>query len=177
MHILQKTDFQLTKSEKHKVLTILQETFPGFFTDRIYYKQVPHFRLLLQSDAGEWVGQVGIDCRMMALNGVPISVFGIIDLCVSKKYQHQGWATQLLQKVEAMAKAHQADFLLLLADDHRLYLRNGFGVVANECVWLKIEEHQTLGIGQAWIAQEVMIKPLGDKPWAAGKLDMLGYMY
>ena len=82
MHILQKTDFQLTKSEKHKVLTILQETFPGFFTDRIYYKQVPHFRLLLQSDAGEWVGQVGIDCRMMALNGVPISVFGIIDLCV-----------------------------------------------------------------------------------------------
>jgi len=46
----------------------------------------------------------------------------------------------------------------------------------NKIKWLKINEHQTLGIGLKNIS-ELMIKEIGDIKWEPGILDMMGYMY
>lgn len=114
---------------------------------------------------------------MMNLNGKPIRVLGIIDLCVSPAARSQGIASLLISEVERMAEEH-VDFLLLFADHEGLYSRNGFRTVSNTCTWLKIN-HETLttvGVGTQKV-EGLMIKEVGSLPWEEGVLDFLGYLY
>ena len=40
------------------------------------------------------------------------------------------------------------DFVILFADDDRVYARNGWTRAGNRCTWVKIHEHATAGAGQ-----------------------------
>jgi GNAT superfamily N-acetyltransferase len=165
-------DAQLEKS----ILGLLIESFPALYPqDRIYYKQMPHFRYLVY-DEKVLVAHVGLDYRIMNLNGIAIKVLGIIDLCVKKEYRGKNVASDLLNEVDAFSRMHNIDFLLLFADIDGLYHKNGFVGVKNVCKWLKIDEHRTLGVGEE-VVEELMIKKTGSKDWQDGVLDMLGYLY
>lgn len=163
--------------------TKLQELLVECFTeeypkDRIYFKQLPHFRFIAIDDNNQLVGQVGLDYRVMNLNGKPVRVLGIIDLCVSKIKRSRGIGSLLLSKIDNFCEGKSVDFLLLFADNPKLYLNAGFKPVNNECKWLQIDDENqtTYGIGHDKI-NELMIKEVGNIKWENGKLDLLGYLY
>ena len=122
------------------------------------------------------IGQVGLDYRVMNLNGINIKVLGIIDICIKKEYRGKGIGSKLLGTIECFSIEHKLDFLLLFTDIETFYAKNNFMSVKNICRWTKIDEHKTLGIGEEEI-KELMIKKVGNKVWQDGYLDMLGYMY
>lgn len=41
-----KADYQLSPHEKKELHILLKSSFPGYFEDRLYHKQIPKFRLL-----------------------------------------------------------------------------------------------------------------------------------
>lgn len=161
----------------HKLINwLLVESFPDYPLDRSYYKLLPHFRYL------GWVGEnliahMGIEHRVITNTGIPARIFGLIDLCVTSSYRSQKIATTLLQQVEELSKTSKIDFLVLFADDSRLYAKNGYQRVANLCRWMKVNEHQIVGVGEESMSDCMMVKQLGEQIWQDGIVDLLGYLF
>jgi GNAT superfamily N-acetyltransferase len=161
----------------HKIANrLLVESFPDYPLNRSYYKLLPQFRYLVWV-SDNLVAQVGIEHRVISNAGIPVQIFGLIDLCVAPSYRSQKIATKLLQQVEGLGKTSKVDFLVLFADNSRLYTENGYQQVTNLCRWMKVDEHQIIGIGEESMADCMMVKKLGDKKWQDGIVDLLGYLF
>lgn len=172
-------DYEMGNDLASNIQELLSESFQEDFPkNRIYFKQLPHFRFVAFNEKNQLVGQVGIDYRVMNLNGDPIRVLGLIDLCVTQNTRSQGIGSMLLLEIEQFCCNRNIDFLLLLADNKTLYLKNGYRSVTNKCKWLKInhESQITRGIGYEEI-EGLMIKEVGKYGWREGDLDFLGYLY
>ncbi|WP_231637301.1 GNAT family N-acetyltransferase [Paenibacillus sp. FJAT-27812] len=158
---------------------LLTDSFPFLYPrDRIYFKQLPQFRFLAFNQENQLIGQVGLDYRVMNLNGKPVRVLGVIDLCVSPNARSQGVGSTLLLEIDKFSVGRYIDFILLFADNMTLYLRNGYRPVKNKCKWVKIDNETqiTTGIGLEQL-DELMIKKVGKIDWVEGELDLLGYLY
>lgn len=178
MELIKAYDVDLSEEWSDLLQELLVASFPEVYPkDRLFFKQIPQGRVLAFNPDNQLVGHVGLDYRMMNLNGKPIKVLGVIDLCVSPAIRSQGIASLLISEVERMAKG-RVDFVLLFADHEGLYSKNGFKTVSNTCKWLKID-HETLtsiGVGTQKV-EGLMIKEVGTLPWEEGELDFLGYLY
>ncbi|PZO12429.1 MAG: hypothetical protein DCF25_17645 [Leptolyngbya foveolarum] len=118
-----------------------------------------------------------IEHRVIANTGIPAQIFGLIDLCVASSCRRRKIATTLLQQIETLARANSIDFLVLFADDPRLYIQNGYKRVDNCCRWMKVDEHQTLGIGEMSMSDCMMMKSISAQRWLSGTVDLLGYLF
>ncbi len=158
-----------------QIQKLRNQSFPDHAVPRSYFKQLPHYRVLLYREH-RLIATMGLDYRVMAVAKNALKILGIIDLCVAEDCRGQGIAGQILTHVSAYAAERDVDFLLLMADHPEYYEKNGFKRV--ECVgeWLKVHEHQHYGIAQELLG-DLMIKPISGKPWLEGELDWLGYMY
>lgn len=160
----------------HKQLySLLGQSFPDY-PERSYYKLLPQFRYLVWA-GDKLVAQMGVEHRVINMDGHCVRVFGIIDLCVAPEYRIRKIATTLLRQVEALAQSSDVDFLILFANDHRLYHSNGYDRVVNVCRYVMVNEHQTLGIGERSFEECMMVKPIRHKKWQDGLVDMLGYVF
>ncbi|WP_031422709.1 GNAT family N-acetyltransferase [Exiguobacterium sp. NG55] len=177
MRIEQHLEMTLSESMDKELTELLQHAFPSIYPNRRHFKQLPHLRLIAYEDE-RIIGQVGLDFRVMNVDGEAIHVLGIIDLCVREEVRGRGVGRALMEKVIALGEEYSIDFLLLFADRTDLYERIGFHTVSNACTWLKIndENQTTRGIGEASF-EELMIRQVGDKRWTDGTLDLLGYLY
>jgi GNAT superfamily N-acetyltransferase len=154
---------------------LLGECFPDY-PDRSYFKLPPHFRYVVMS--GDTVqAQAGVEFRVIRVGEHVLRTLGIVDLCVADRCRGQGLAGRLLAEVTAYAAACEMDFVILFADDDRLYLRDGWVRVGNPLSWVKIHEHATLGVARAVTPHAMMVKPVGPRPWPAGEVDLLGHVF
>jgi predicted N-acetyltransferase YhbS len=168
-------DRELRASLQQLLIECFEEEYPR---DRIYYKQLPHFRFIAYDDQDQPVGQVGVDYRVMNVNGKPVKVLGLIDVCVARGHRSQGIGSLLLSEIDAFCKNRAVHFLLLFADKKELYLKAGFKSAESTCKWLQINDvnQTTYGIGHEKI-NELMIKEVGNRKWEDGEVDLLGYLY
>lgn len=173
-------EFEIDKVTSGKINVLLKKCFTGFeFNNLDYFKQLPHYRILVK-ESEELIGQLGIDFRVMNLNGEPVNVFGIIDFCVDPQFQKQGVGKSLLQKYESIALKHpdKIDFLFLVSDIPQYYEQLGYMKTDIATKWLKINQHRNIGIGNEKIDDaSFLVKSISGKEWKDGELDMLGYMY
>ncbi|MFJ8513430.1 GNAT family N-acetyltransferase [Lysinibacillus xylanilyticus] len=104
-------EYEINSQLRTKLQHLLVECFTDEYpNDRIYFKQLPHFRFIAIDDKSELVGQVGLDYRVMNLNGKPVRVLGIIDLCVSKMNRLQGIGSLLLSEIDDFCEGKSVDF-------------------------------------------------------------------
>lgn len=169
-------EYEISQATHKLANQLLVESFPEYPLGRSYYKLLPQFRYFVW-DNEQLIAQMSIEHRVITNSGVPTKIFGVIDLCVAASHRRQGIATELLQQIEQLGKASGIKFLILFADDDRLYLRHGYQRVENVCRWLKVDEHKTLGIGEASLADCLMVKPLATQQWKKGTVDLLGYLF
>jgi len=174
------TEYQITKEISHQINLLLKHSFGNdFYKGRDYFKQIPHHRLLLWEEE-ELVAHLGVDHRVMSLDGNPVYTFGIIDFCVHESCRGKGLGKNILEYIEKIAResSHKVDFLFLVTDTPAYYAKLGYSAVQHEIIWLKIDQHQSLGLGKEKIDDvSFMIKVISGKPWEAEQLDMLGYMF
>ncbi len=120
---------------------------------------------------------MGVEHRVITNTGTAARIFGLIDLCVASPYQGQNIATTLLQQVEELGRTSRVDFLVLFADDSRLYIKNAYQQVTNLCRWMKVDEHQTIGVGEESMSDCMLVKQIGVQKWQYGMVDLLGYLF
>jgi len=86
-------------------------------------------------------------------------------------------AGRLLAEVTELARSCGVDFVILFADDDRLYARGGWARAANPCSWVRIHDHTTLGLATAEDAGALMVKRIGQQAWSIGEVDLLGHLF
>jgi GNAT superfamily N-acetyltransferase len=160
---------------RQQVQALLQACFPGY-PGRSYFKLPPHFRYLATA-GGELEAQMGVELRVIRVGGTVLRTFGVVDLCVTESGRSRGLAGRLLADLTEFARACGMDFVILFADDDRLYARNGWARAANPCTWVKIHEHTTLGIARAADTGALMVKATGPQAWPPGEVDLLGHVF
>jgi GNAT superfamily N-acetyltransferase len=154
---------------------LLQRCFPGY-PRRTYFKLPPHFRYLAMAQ-GALVGQMGVEFRVIRAGGDILRTLGVVDLCVLPGERSRGLAARLLTEVTELAHSSGMDFVILFADDDRVYARNGWTRQGNRCTWVKIHEHTTLGLARAAQTGALMVKATGPRAWPTGEVDLLGHLF
>ncbi len=156
--------------------SLLQRSFSGY-PARSYFKLPPHFRFVATID-GTLVAQMGVEHRVFRVGDNVLRVFGVADLCVDESNRSQGLASRLLRQLTEIAKERRVDFVVLFADDDRLYVRNGWVHIANPCTWVKIDDHRILGLATGESLGDVMmVKAIGSRQWPDGDVDLLGHVF
>ena len=173
MEIRRIAEVEIDTALAGELTTLLRESFADY-PARSYFKLPPHFRLVATVD-GAVVGQLGVELRMMRVGDEVVRTFGVVDVCVRDR--GRGIATRLLTEVTDLARAREIGFIVLFADDDRLYTRNGWAREANPLTWVKINDHRTLGLAESEILESLMVKPLTAQPWPAGEVDLLGPVF
>jgi predicted N-acetyltransferase YhbS len=155
----------------------LAASFPdaAFTGTRTYLKQLPARRLLAY-EGSQLVGHLGLEHRAIGTPEAPYEILGIVDLCVSKACRGRAIATRMLSGVEALAREKGIPFLVLFAQDRRLYERSGFLHASNPLRWVKIHEHQITGVAEEPL-EELMVKAVGGVAWPGGLIDLLGHQF
>lgn len=159
-----------------KITSLRNACFPEGQLPRSYFKQLPHFRILA-FEGDLLLGHTGVDHRMMNFGGNAYRVFGAVDVCVDAENRGGGIAGQMMSRLEREAIDSEADVMVLIADDHRLYQKLGFQLLDAECEWMAIDEHRNHGILKESLAGELMVKPLKEGLEIEGPVDWLGYLY
>lgn len=122
MKIEKISEYDINVKLEAKIQALLTNSFREIYpSNRIHFKQLPHLRFLAFNQENQLVGHVGLDYRVMNLNGEPLKILGIIDLCVSQNTRSKGIGTTLLLEVDEFAKGRNIDFILLFADNKTLY--------------------------------------------------------
>lgn len=170
-------EYSLDARLREEIRRLLSVSFPqaSYTRTRTYLKQFPP-RRLLASEAGQLVGHLGLEHRAIGTASGPQEILGMVDVCVSAPWRGRGVASQMLAWVESLARANRIPFLVLFAEKHRVYERNGFHHASNPLRWTKIHEHQTIGIAEEALA-ELMVKAVGAAPWPDGTIDLLGHQF
>jgi len=168
-------EHELGPRRRQELQRLLAASFPSWFRDRWYFKQLPHLRMLAYV-GDQLVGQVGIDHRMIRVGDSPVEIFGLIDVCVDPEHRSRGVASTMLREIEALARRHAIECLLLHTDDSRLYERCGFVRLERPSRWLGIHEHATVGLIER-VDDWIHVKPLTEDGWPDGPVDLLGYMF
>jgi hypothetical protein len=156
--------------------SLLQECFSGY-PDRSYFKLPPHFRYLAVTGSGDVAAQLGVEFRVIRVGDAVVRTFGVVDLCVSDDQRSRGLAGQLLAELTSFARSCGMAFIVLFADDDRLYATNGWARVTNRCTWVKIHDHVTLGLARQEDPEVMMVKAIGEQPWPDGDVDLLGHLF
>jgi GNAT superfamily N-acetyltransferase len=160
---------------RSQVQALLQASFDEY-PSRAYFKLPPHFRYLAVSD-GKLAAQMGVELRVIRAGDSVLRTFGVVDLCVRQTERSCGLAGRLLAELTEYARFCGMDFIILFADDSRLYERNGWVRAGNPCTWVKIHDHRTLGLAQAEDTGALMVKPTGEQSWPEGEVDLLGHVF
>ncbi len=173
--ILRVAEAEIGSDLRQQVQALLQASFPGY-PDRSYFKLPPHFRYLAMT-SGVLAAQMGVELRVIRVGSTVLRTFGIVDLCVGTSDRSQGLAGLLLAEVIELARSCRVDFVILFADDDRVYTRGGWARVANPCSWVKIHDHTTLGLAAAQDTGALMVKRIGQQGWPIGEVDLLGHLF
>jgi GNAT superfamily N-acetyltransferase len=126
---------------------------------------------------GDVVAQMGVELRVIRVGQDIFRTFGVVDVCVRPSQRSRRLATRLLDEVTEYAGTCAMDFILLFADDDRLYVQNGWHRAANPCSWVRIDEHVTLGLTRAEMTNALMVKAVRGKTWPDGEVDLLGHLF
>lgn len=169
VEITRVAEVDLDAARGGELTALLRESFPDY-PDRPYFKLPPHFRFLATED-GRLVGQLAGELRVMRVGERVVRTIGVVDLCVRER--GRGTASRLLAEVTAL----ECDFVVLFADDDRVYVRNGWVRVDNPVTWVKINEHTTLGLAERVVPGAMTVRAVGGGTWPDGDVDLLGHRF
>ena len=176
MKIHRLEEFFINQQQHQQIGELLQQCFSSYPKHRSFYKQVPNFRFLV-FEKNNLIGHLAIIHRLIKVGQENFTIFGVSDLCVHPNYQQKNIASILLKDLEILGKDNNIDFILLIAQDQKFYLKNNYKSFNNNCRWLIINELESLGLTQRSLDSALMIKPLNQKKWNDGMVDFMGSLF
>ncbi len=176
MKIQRIEEFKINTKQHLEISELLKLCFSSYPSNRSFYKQFPSFRFLVFEEK-KLIAHLAIIHRMIKVGEEGHVIFGVSDLCVHPDFQHKKIASILLSDLENLGKKHKIDFITLIAQDQKIYKKNGFQAINNNCRWLIINETQSLGLAQRNLDNALMIKSLNKKNWGDGMVDFQGCLF
>jgi GNAT superfamily N-acetyltransferase len=169
-------EVNLSARHRNAISLLLNDCFPDYPGDQLFYPQPPHFRLLTW--AGEQLsGHMAGIIRAIRVAGRPITIFGIADLCTDPAWTGQRIGSLLLNRMEELATLQGISYVMAMAVDEEFYLKSGYQIIDVRCTWLAYLQGRSLGLFQRTPPSGLMVKCLGQQAWPEGDVDLLGPLF
>ena len=169
-------DYLIPPAVDLEIKELLKNCFPQYPENQSYLNQRPSFRYLKYDDE-QLIAHLGVESRIISIEGKVCRVFGIVDLCVHEKFQSKKLASSLLKELEKFSKECNIDFILLFTTSSKFYEKLGFKQVHNKSRWLMIQKNQSLGVARRSVSDSLMVKAIGKKEWMPGEVDLMGHIF
>ena len=166
----------LTKKERKLLGKLLRSTFPGYPESRIFFRQLPTFRILLKHQGGI-AAHSAIDHRVIKVGDQLLTVWGIQDFCVDTTLQQQGLGSMLMTNIIEQATKAGVEFLVLTSGDSEFYKKFNFKRKKARAKWVMIHDDGLFGIQDRRIEDVLYVRGISSAKWPSGNVDFLGTMF
>jgi GNAT superfamily N-acetyltransferase len=167
---------ELSRKERKLIGLLLRTTFPGYPEDRIFFRQLPSFRIVLKEE-GHIAAHSAIDHRVIKVGSKLLTVWGIQDFCVDRSLQHQGLGSLLMTNIIEQAGKANVEFLVLTSGDSDFYKKFDFKRKKVRAKWVMIHNDGLFGIQDRRIEDVLYVKEISSSSWPEGNVDFLGTMF
>ena len=143
----------------------------AFLRDQRWVREMPLHRYLLR-DGGQLVAHAAVHEKLIGVGVGELMVGGMAEVCVLESQRRRGYVLRLLQAAHAGMLERGIHFALLLGDLN-VYASSGYRVI--EAPIRRLNHHtQTIEVGPMDTA---LYKPLTDRPWPEGLVDLRGPLF
>ena len=143
-----------------------------FFRERRYAYQMPLHRYLLTGDGGQVLAHVAVHEKRIGVGSEELSVGGISEVCVHESLRGQGRAKELLDHAHRGLRERGFEFAMLFGDGP-IYGSSGYLPLVAEIRRFD-PTTQTFKSEPSAVARH---KPLTDRAWPEGPIDIRGPMF
>ena len=144
----------------------------AFFRERRYAHEMPLHRYLLRDSRERLVAHVAVHEKRVGVGDVDIIIGGIAEVCVHETQRGRGVARQLLDEAHRGLVLEGINFALLFGE-MRLYASSGYQPLAAVIRRLDIATQRF----ESAPSQLALYKPLSERPWPEGAVDLRGPMF
>ncbi len=161
MTILYLPDTQVDDALDLELRDLLSVCFGDAFREKRYHYELPAHRWLVR-DEGKLVAHLAIHEKTFEHEGEHTLFLGVAEVCVAPSHRGRGLVRAMLREAE---RAFPATPFAILLGDKGVYGSSGYAAVHN----VYFPYHQT-----DRPADDVLMKPLGDKAWPTGQVTIEG---
>lgn len=166
---------EISSATDQAIRQLLCECFPAdadaFARSRAWHESAPAFSVICWQ-ASSLAGHVGVVVRGVRCGEVSISVAGIQNMCVTRKWRCTGLAQKLMLRALDEARLRRIGFGLLFCEPRLELFYGTLGWrTTNEPVIMLDQEGRSVPIPEKNIAMQIS---LADQPLPPGPIDLLG---
>jgi predicted N-acetyltransferase YhbS len=163
---------QLDRELRELISSCFDQAHNAFFRERRYAQEMPTHRFMLRSEGGALVAHLAVHEKRITVAGTELQVGGMAEACVHRSQRGQGHLRRLLSHAHELLFEQGIEHALLLGQP-ALYASSGYGPLD---VSIRRFNHQTQSFEDGKLAS-ALYKPLTDKPWPAGPVDLCGPLF
>jgi predicted acetyltransferase len=144
----------------------------AFFRDRRYAQEMPRHRYLLRDESGRLLGHLAVHDKLVGVGEADLRVGGMAEMCVHESQRGLGRAKELLSQAHRGLQQQGVAFSLLFGEPE-LYTSSGYLPLLAP-VRRFVPAEQAFETGPLRVA---LHRPLTDRPWPEGPIDLRGPMF
>jgi predicted N-acetyltransferase YhbS len=144
----------------------------AFFRERRYAQEMPTHRFMLRSEGGSLVAHLAVHEKRITVAGTELPVGGMAEACVHRSERGHGHLRRLLSHAHEQLLERGIEHALLLGEP-ALYSSSGYRPLDAS---VRRFDPKTQSFEDGKLAN-ALYKPLTDKPWPAGPVDLCGPLF
>jgi len=165
----QAVDAILDQQLRTLLSTCFTKPCDAVFRDRRYFSEPPRWRWFMRGDNGELIAHVAMHDKTIGTTTGDVRIAGIAEVCVHPQQRGRGLVCELLATAHTYLASHDIPFAVLYGEK-KVYSSSGYQNISNPIRVLKPETGAWLVEPTEW----VMVKPLAQREWPAGLVDLRG---
>jgi predicted N-acetyltransferase YhbS len=144
----------------------------AFFMERRYAQEMPLHRYMLRSAAGRLVAHVAVHEKVISVAEAEVRVGGIAEVCVHESARGRGHVQSLLEQAHRGLVERGIEFAFLFGDSE-IYASSGYRAIPASIARF----NPTTQCVEVAPSPSALVRPLGDRAWPAGPVDLRGPMF
>jgi predicted N-acetyltransferase YhbS len=144
----------------------------AFFRERRYAQEMPTHRFMLRREGGPLIGHIAVHEKLISVADRELQVGGLAEVCVHRSERGQGHFRRLLTHAHEQLAKRGIEYALLLGEP-AVYAASGYRPL-DASIRRFNPKTQSFEDGQLATA---LYKPLTEKPWPAGPVDLRGPLF
>ena len=156
-----------------ELLSVCYSTTPDWL-DRTkrHFKEIHEYRWFIQMDGAMVSAQVAVHDKVFGTEAGDVRTGGIAEVAVHPSWRGRRYVHLMLNEVEEFLRLSGVPFAVLFGDE-KIYGSRGYRAEANPCRYWDVFDNKF----RITTELSLRVKPLGEKAWPAGLIDLRGPLF
>jgi GNAT superfamily N-acetyltransferase len=156
-----------------ELLSVCYPTTPDWLDrSQRHFKEIPRYRWFIQMEGAMVLAQVAVHDKVFGTEEGEVGAGGIAEVAVHPSCRGRGYVHLMLDEVEKFLRVSGVSFAVLFGDG-KIYGSRGYRAESNPCRYLDVVEKKL----KITTEHSLRVKPLGEKSWPEGSIDLRGPLF